>query len=69
MIIARETKVPTNMRIMSVSMQMEQGILFMKPIKKIKINDNLDMDETGNRAGMIYLNRISKNFSTDEFKS
>jgi hypothetical protein len=51
------------------SMQIEQGILFMKPIKKIKINDNLEIDETENKIGKIYLNRLSKNFSTDELKS
>ena len=50
-------------------MQIEQGILFMKPVKKIKINDNLEIDETGNKIGKIYLNRLSKNFSTDELKS
>ena len=50
-------------------MQTEQGILFMKPIKKIKINDNLETDETRNKTGRIYLNRLSKNFSTDELKS
>jgi len=65
MIIARETKVPTSMRITSASMQMEQGILFMKLIKKIKINDNLEMDTTGNKLGKIYLNRLPENFSTD----
>jgi len=36
---------------------------------KVKINDNLEIDETGNKTGKIYLNRISKNFSTDELKS
>jgi len=50
-------------------MQMEPNILSMKNIKKIKINENLETDETGNKIGKIYLNRLSKNLSTDELKS
>ena len=64
MIIVRETKVPTSMRIMSASMQMEPNILSMKNIKKIKINENLETDETGHNLGEIYLNQLSENFLT-----
>ena len=49
-------------------MQMEQGILFMKPIKKIKFNQNLEIDRTGHKIGKIHLNRLSEKLSTDELK-
>ncbi|MGY5149709.1 MAG: cupin domain-containing protein [Candidatus Nitrosopumilus sp. bin_68KS] len=45
------------------------AILSMTSLKKIKINDNLEIDTTGNKIGNICLNRLSKNFFTNEFKS
>lgn len=68
MSIVREIKVPTNMKMVNASIQMEQGILFMKPIKKIKINQNLEVDRTGHKIGKIHLNRLSEKLSTDELK-
>jgi len=67
--IALVTKVITNMRVANVFTLMEPNIPSMKNIKKIKINDNLEIDKTGHELGTIYLNRLSKNLSTNEFKS
>lgn len=50
-------------------MQMVQDTPFMKNIKKIKITEDLEIDKTGRKIGKIYLNRLSENFSTKEFKS
>jgi len=41
----------------------------MSKIKKIKLDANLEIDKTGNEQGKIYLNRLSENFLTNEFKS
>ena len=68
MSIVKETKVHTNMKMVNASMQMEQDILFMKPIKKIKFNQNLEVDRTGHKIGKIRLNRLSEKLSTDELK-
>lgn len=50
-------------------MPMVQHTLSMKSIKKIKINDHLQIDKTGHQAGKIRLKRLSESFSTREFKS
>jgi hypothetical protein len=68
MSIARETRAPTNMRMVSVFMQTEQDTQFMKRIKKIKINQNLEIDKTGQKNGKIRLNRLSEKLSTTELK-
>ncbi|MGD8707380.1 MAG: cupin domain-containing protein [Nitrosopumilaceae archaeon] len=62
-------KAPTNMKMVNVSILMEPNILFMKNIKKIQIDDDLEIDKTGLKKGSIYLKRLSKIFSTTEFKS
>ena len=48
---------------------MEPNILSMRSIKKIKIDDKLQIDQTGRKIGRIHLNRLSENLSTKEFKS
>ena len=50
-------------------MLMEPNTLSMKSIKKIKINDDLEIDKTGRKIGKIYLKRLSDIFSTTELKS
>lgn len=62
-------KVNINMRMANVFIQMVQDTLSMKNIKKIKINDHLEIDKTGKKLGVIHLNRISENLSADDIKS
>ncbi len=57
------------MRVENVFIQMVPDILSMKSIKKIKLDDNLEIDKTGKKLGKISLNRLSENLSTSEFKS
>jgi len=59
---AAEIKAPTNMKMVSVFTQMVPNIISMKSIKKIKINENLEVDKTGKKVGNIYLNRLSESF-------
>ena len=40
----------------------------MKRIKKIKFNQNLEIDKTGHKTGKILLNRISEKLSASELK-
>ena len=57
------------MRVENVFILMVPNILSMTNLKKININDNLESDKTGHKLGSIFLNRLSENLSTDEFKS
>lgn len=57
------------MKMGNVSMQMVPGTLSMRSIKKININEKLEVDKTGHKKGKILLNRLSENLSTDEVKS
>ena len=47
---------------------MEQNIRFMKRIRKIKINQGLEIDKTGHKTGKIRLSRLSEKLSTTELK-
>ena len=42
--------------------------MVMKQIKKIKFNQNLEIDKTGHKVGKIKLKRISEKLSTAELK-
>jgi quercetin dioxygenase-like cupin family protein len=57
------------MKMVNAFMQMAPNTLSMKSIKKIRLNDNLEIDKTGHKIGKIHLNRLSEKLSTDEFKS
>ena len=57
------------MKMVSAFMQMVPNTLYMKSIKKIRIDKGLEIDKTGHDVGKIYLNRLSKRLFTDEFKS
>ena len=62
-------KANTNMKMVNVFTPTVSDIPSMKSIKKIKLDDNLEIDKTGKRLGKISLNRLSENLSTSEFKS
>ena len=57
------------MKMVNAYILMAPNILSMTNLKKININDNLEIDETGHKLGKIYLNRLSENLSTSELKS
>ncbi len=56
------------MRMANAFIQMEQDTQFMNSIKKIKINQKLEIDKTGHKLGKIRLNRLSEKLSTSELK-
>ncbi|MGD8431718.1 MAG: hypothetical protein PVG23_03985 [Nitrosopumilaceae archaeon] len=62
-------KAHTSMKMVNASMLMEPSILSMKNIKKIQVDDGLEIDKTGRKKGRIYLKRLSEIFSTTELKS
>ena len=51
-------KANTNMKMVNVFTQMVPNILSMKSIKKIKLDDNLEIDKTEKKLGKISLNPL-----------
>jgi len=56
-------KANTNMKMVNVFTQMVPNILSMKSIKKIKLDDNLEIDKTEKKLGKISLNPLFENIT------